>query len=358
LGFRAESIPAENQECGRHLLLHRSGTGDTALLLVGHLDTVYSEEDLKRDEFGWREEGDRVFGPGTADMKGGDVMIWLILKALRQADPAFFDSIHWHVHFNAAEEILPPDFANASCQHLHPNTRAALVFEYGATDGRIWEILTGRKGRVRIRIRVEGKGAHAAYPEKGASAIRQLAQIVLKVESLNDPQRGLTVNVGRFHSGHLSNKVPHLAEAELEVRAPDKATMDEAMAAIWALDGLGTVSTEAGEFTCRVHIQRIDRIEAWAPDNPDSLRLGNLWQEVGKRLGLEVKPCVRGGLSDGNFLAATGLPTLDGLGPAGGNLHASGNDPERGLEPEFMRLDTFAEKCLLNALAIRRLADA
>ncbi len=355
LGFAAERVQAADPRCGQHLFLRKPGTGHVALLLVGHLDTVYSDDELERHDFRWREDGDRIFGPGTVDIKGGNAMIWLVLTALRKTDPDFFEAVHWQVHFNAAEELLGADFAEASRKRLPAATRAALVFEFGPCAGREWKILTGRKGRARLRVRVEGRSAHAGHPELGASAVRQIAELVPKIEALTDPARGLTANVGIIRGGEATNVVPHHAEAELEIRARDNADLDGAVAKILALGGRGTVSTSAGDFTCRVHVELIDRIDAWNSANSASQPLLEAWRKAGQLLGLQIDGYERGGLSDGNYLAAAGIPTLDGLGPDGGNLHSSQRDDEAGHEPEFVRIDTFAEKALLNALAMRSL---
>ena len=355
LGFVAGKVQSTDSRCGQHLLLSKPGTGHTSLLLVGHLDTVYSDEELKKNEFKWRVENDRIYGPGTVDVKGGNVMIWLLLKALQNADPVYFDSVHWQVHFNAAEELLGVDFAEASARSLHPKTKAALVFEYGPTEGRDWKILTGRKGRAHFKIQVEGKAAHAGHPEQGANAIRQLAELIPQIEDLTDLSKGLTANVGLIQGGDACNTIPQYAEASAEVRATCKEILDAAIEKVLALEGEGTVKAAESGYACKIHINLLDKTDAWDPQNPESQMLLSIWQAAGRKLELEVDRYQRGGLSDGNYLAAHGLPTLDGLGPDGGNLHNSRNDPTDGIEPEYVRIDTFAEKTLLNAIAIRML---
>jgi glutamate carboxypeptidase len=355
LGFVSGRVQSTVPGCGKHLMLNKPGTGHTALLLVGHLDTVYSNEELEKNKFRWREDGHRIFGPGTVDVKGGNVMIWLLLKALMVADPEFYHSVHWQVHFDAAEELLGVDFAEASIRSLHPRTKAALVFEFGPTEGREWKILTGRKGRAQLEIQVVGKAAHAGHPELGANAIRQLAELIPQIEDLTDIARGLTANVGMIKGGDACNVVPDFAEASVEVRATSNEVLDEAVEELLAMDGKGTVQAAEGGFTCKIHVNLLEKTDAWNPNNPESQQLLSLWKVAGSKLDLEIDHYERGGLSDGNYLAAQGLPTLDGLGPDGGNLHNSRNDPTAGVEPEYIRIDTFIEKTLLNAIAIRML---
>jgi glutamate carboxypeptidase len=353
LGFVEGIMQSTDPRCGKHLLLNKPGTGHTALLLVSHLDTVYTDEELEEHDFQWREEGERIFGPGIVDDKGGIVMIWLLLKALKEADPEFFHSVHWQVHFNAAEELLGVDFAQASVRSLHPRTKAALVFEFGPTQGKNWKILTGRKGRAQFEIQVEGKAAHAGHPELGANAIRQLAELIPQIEDLTDLDKGLTANVGLIKGGDACNTIPNYAQASAEVRANCQEVLDEAVEKILALEGDGTVRSAADGFTCKIRVNLLEKMDAWDPQNPESQGLLSVWQAAGQIMGIQVDRYERGGLSDGNYLAAQGMPTLDGLGPDGGNLHSSRNAPEAGLEPEYIRIDTFAEKTLLNALAIR-----
>ena len=103
LGFVEERVSAENPAFGDHQFLRRSGKGRNGVMLVTHLDTVYPEEEEKRHRFGWQVEAGRIYGPGVNDNKGGTVMIWLVLSALRELEPEIFESLSWQIAANAAE---------------------------------------------------------------------------------------------------------------------------------------------------------------------------------------------------------------------------------------------------------------
>src|SRR5580765_2061660 len=104
LGFTAEFVPAINPLYGDHLVLTRRGSSSKAIVMVSHLDTVFPPEEEIRNNFKWQPEGDRIFGPGTQDIKGGTAMMWLVLKALQAHAPNVFEEITWKLFWNAAEE--------------------------------------------------------------------------------------------------------------------------------------------------------------------------------------------------------------------------------------------------------------
>src|SRR6266508_5385163 len=110
LGFTAEFVPSANPEFGNHLMLTRRGRSAKSIGMVSHLDTVFPPEEEARNNFHWQPEGDRIFGPGTHDIKGGTVMIWLVLRALHAQAPAVFEEITWKLFWNSSEETLSQDF--------------------------------------------------------------------------------------------------------------------------------------------------------------------------------------------------------------------------------------------------------
>src|SRR5207248_3700930 len=97
LGFSAEFVPATNSEFGNHLVLTRRGKGDRSIAMISHLDTVFSPEEETRNNFAWQREDDRIYGPGAHDIKGGTVMMWLVLVALRDQAPQIFEETTWHL---------------------------------------------------------------------------------------------------------------------------------------------------------------------------------------------------------------------------------------------------------------------
>jgi glutamate carboxypeptidase len=354
LGFTAEFVPSEDPRFGEHLVLTRRGTSPRSLALVSHLDTVFPPEEEARNNFRWQPEGDRIYGPGTHDIKGGTVMMWLVLHALREFAPAAFEDVTWRLFLNSSEELLSPDFGAVCRARFDAGTLAALVFE---AEGRLpggRKLVQNRKGRATWRVSVTGRGAHAGVkPEAGANAIVQLARVTDQIHALNDPTRALTFNVGLVHGGGGLNRVPHEAVAEGEMRAFDPAVYAAGRAALLALARSGEVRSATDGFVCQVQAEILNESRPW-PRNPGTDRLLGLFQTIGAELGQRIEGESRGGLSDGNFLWDA-VPTIDGLGPAGDNDHCSERSPDGSKLPEYVEVSSFVPKAALNTLAIERL---
>lgn len=361
MGFTAQRpqaivcAAAPRPPLGRHLLLTRQGTGRGRIGMVGHLDTVYTTEEEGGNDFGWRVAGDRIYGPGTMDMKGGNVMIWMVLSALQAVAPALFDQITWVVMFNAGEEGLDSDFGTLERARLGPGTLANLVFEAGACIDGVHQVIAQRKGSAGFLATARGRAAHAgAQHERGANAIVQLAEFITRISGLTDYARQLTCNVGVIRGGVVANRVPDHAEAVLEMRAYDPRVLQEAVDKALALDGLSTVASAADGYRTRLEVYCRKRLPAW-PDNPGTTGLIKLWQDAGRAMGVGVAGRSRGGLSDGNFTYDL-VPTLDGLGPIGGNPHCSVRSDDGTIDQEYVLPATFVPRAMLNVLGIERLA--
>jgi glutamate carboxypeptidase len=356
LGFVAESVPSIVPGYGSHIYLSRpeASGSPVSVGLVSHLDTVFPPEEEERNGFRWLREGDRAYGPGTEDIKGGTVMIWLVLQALRAAAPGVFHGTRWVIGLNAAEEELSPDFGPELVRRLSPGARAALVFEAEGRRGPVGRLVRARKGRGTFRMWAEGRSAHAGVDHaRGVNAITQLARRVLQAEALTDPARLLTVNVGRIEGGGGLNRVPQSAVAEGEFRAFDPAAYASARARLLALGGTGDLRSVADGHPAEVHVRIETETSPW-PVNPGTEGLLHEWISAASDLGIPLEGEERGGLSDGNHLWES-VPTLDGLGPAGANAHCSERSPDGSKVPEYVELSSFAPKALLNATALVRL---
>jgi glutamate carboxypeptidase len=356
LGFAEERVPAENPRFGEHQFLSRFGKGRDGLLLVTHLDTVYPEEEERKHGFGWLADAGRIYGPGVHDNKGGTVMIWLVLSALRDFAPEVFESLSWQVAANAAEEELVPDFPQLCRARMPRECRAALVFEACGGSGQGMSLARSRKGSANMRVSVEGRGAHAGGRHReGANAIVELAQVIDRIARLTDYSRELTVNVGSIKGGGLSNRVPHFAECEVNIRAFDEAVLQAAIDAMFALqDEPASVRAVSDGFACRVHVELLGRNPAW-PQNAKTDELIEVWMQAARRLSLPLQAESRGGLSDGNYLSRF-VPTLDGLGPFGLNGHSSERNADGSKLPEYVVVSSFLEMAAVNVMAIRQLA--
>lgn len=164
-GFRSEFVPSERTGFGHHLFLYRdalpnkSAIPRPALALISHLDTVYSPEEQEKHHFYWRLEGRRAYGPGCVDIKGGTVMILMVLDALREAFAEDFENAQWIVALNASEEVLSEDFSRFCLRRFPQHTRACLVFEAGNIQDKTFKLVVARKGRAYFHVDVEGRSA-------------------------------------------------------------------------------------------------------------------------------------------------------------------------------------------------------
>ena len=354
LGFTAEYVPSTNKEWGDHLVLARRGRSGRSIALVAHLDTVFPPEEEARNNFRWQVEGDRIFGPGTHDIKGGSVMMWLLLVALQSQAPRFFEDITWKLFWNSSEECYSPDFGEVCRAHFNRGTLAALVFESEGRAGKESRMVVARKGRGTWRVTVSGRAAQAGGKhEHGANAIVQLGRTVQRIAALTDYVRGLTVNVATICGGTVLNRVPHEAVAEGEFRAFTPEALAHAKAGLLALAGRGDVRSPADGHTCEIKVEILSECRPW-PRNPGTDGLYKLWKQAADELGLAVNCEERGGLSDGNLIWDA-VPTLDGLGPWGDNDHCSERSADGAKLPEFVDASAFVPKARLNFAAIQKL---
>ncbi len=358
LGFGAEFVPSTNPEWGDHLVLTRPGRGTRSLAMVSHLDTVFPPEEEERNDFRWRPEGDRIYGPGTEDIKGGTLMMWLVLSALRATHGALFEAVTWRLFWNSSEEMFSPDFGDVCRARFQPDTAAALVFEAeGRAEGSGAPMLVvARKGRATWRVTVSGRGAHAGgkHPH-GANAIVQLAETLRRVADLTDYRRHLTFNVGRVSGGTVLNRVPHEASAEGEFRCFAPEVFAAARDSLGRLSGAGVVRSHTDGFPCRVRTEILSESRPW-PRNAATDHLYEVWAAAAGELGIPVAPQERGGLSDGNLIWDA-VPTLDGLGPRGDNDHCSERSPDGSKLPEYVEVSSFVPKAIWNCMAVARLLD-
>lgn len=355
LGLEPERVRAREPDQGDHVFLERRGSGPRRIVLVSHLDTVYRPEEEARHDFAWCEEEDRIRGPGVADIKGGTVMIWLVLSAIHDAHLPLFRETTWSVFLNAAEEEGSPDFPSLARERLEAGAEACLVFECsnelpsGANT-----LAHARRGAARVLVETRGRAAHSGSGHHlGANAVRELARVIETVEALSRPDEGLTFNVGRVEGGEVINSVPDRARAWIDMRAATTQQYEDGIARLEGLAGPGTVEARSDGFRCSVHVSRLAGYPPW-PRNEGSDGLAELFLEVAAELGLPHELEFRQGASDGNHLWDL-CPTIDGLGPAGSHIHCAELDPKAGKEQESVRRSSFAERALLSARVIERL---
>jgi glutamate carboxypeptidase len=354
LGFDAEQVQSVNPNFGKHLVLTRPGSSGRKIGLISHLDTVFPPEEEIANDFHWRQDGDRIYGPGTNDIKGGTVMIYMMLDALKRYAPQVLDEITWVILINASEETLSEDFGDLCKGHLTGDTLAALVFEAGRYNDNTFQIVAARKGMAVYEVTTTGKASHAGSNHKaGANAIVQMAKTIQKIAGLTDYEQELTFNVGTVSGGTVPNRVPHHAEAKVEMRTFSPEVFDVGVASMLSLNGDSQVSDASGEFHCGVKVELVQQNAPWAP-NPKTDHLLSIWQAAGDSLGVEVLREERGGLSDGNHIWRL-FPTIDGLGPSGANAHCSEGSTDGSKEQEYATISSFVPKAVLNTVAVLNL---
>ena len=299
-GAAVERLP---QAAGAHL---RATIGDATrqVLLLGHFDTVWPIGTLTQMPVEIRDGC--LHGPGTFDMKAG---LAIAILAGRIVSPHVRD-LRLRFLFTTDEEVGSAS-SRALIEAEARASAAVLVFEPALPGG---VLKTARKGVGTYRLDVQGISAHAGIaPQAGASAITELARQILAMQALQAPERGTTINAGVVAGGSRSNVVAEHAEAEIDVRvseAAEQVRIEQAFGALAPQDPRVRLAWHGG-FE-RPPLER----------GPHVQRLFALAHEAGKTIGLDVREGATGGASDGNFTAALGVPTLDGLGANGDGAHA------------------------------------
>jgi glutamate carboxypeptidase len=310
------------------------GSGKARILLMGHLDTVYSDGTASARPM--RFENHHILGPGVCDMKAGLLTGLYAIRALQQVNYSNFAQIDFFL--NSDEEIDSPA-SHALYQPTAALADAALVLESARMNG---DIVSARKGGGNYRIHVRGRQAHAGVEiEKGANAIVELTHCIQALSALNGRQPGTTVNAGLVGGGIRPNVVPDEAWAEFDVRfvtIADGLALDQAFHQIASQPHIPGTHIE---ITGGIGKNPMERTAA-------SMYLVDLIQRVGKQLELRFQDTQTGGTSDGNYVSEMGIPTLDGLGPIGGSDHS----PD-----EYIDMDSIVNRTALLAGFIAEIAN-
>jgi glutamate carboxypeptidase len=326
MGYRVHKVPGR-RSC--HLYARPRGRrrGGPAQLLLGHCDTVWPVGTTREMPV---EAGDGVVrGPGVYDMKGGLTQMVFALRALR--DLGQEPSVAPVVFVNSDEEVGSRD----STRHIRRLARVAeRAFVMEPSLGLSGKLKTARKGVGRFSVVVRGQAAHAGLdPGRGASAILELSYMIQALFALNDPARGVTVNVGTIDGGLSPNVVAPESRAVVDVRVPtreDARRVEEAILSLSPVTPGAKLVVEGG--VGRPPMER----------TPRNRRLWETAHRLGEDLDLDLEEGLAGGASDGNTTSLL-TATLDGLGAVGDGAHAS---------HEFVYVDRMVERCALLALLV------
>jgi glutamate carboxypeptidase len=335
----AQSIDAEGRALpiplGKALRITKRLDSPLRVFLCIHMDTVYPADHPFQTTTLLDENTLR--GPGVADAKGGLAIMLTALEALERGPHA--KNIGWEVLINPDEEIGSPGSEPLLARAARAN-HLGLVFEPALPGGALAD---RRRGAGNFTFVVRGRSAHAGRDFKsGRNAVVAAAELAVALHKLNDVHPGVTVNVGRLEGGRAVNVVPDIAVCRVNVRTTvpqDEllvgGKLDELVKPLQARDGI-TVELHGG-FTA-------------PPKLPDA-SMQALMKHIstcGHELGIPIEWKPAGGACDGNRLAAAGLPTVDTLGPCGGDLHSP---------TEFLLLDSLTQRAKLTALLLTKLAS-
>jgi glutamate carboxypeptidase len=298
------------EKFGNHLQVDfgSRGSKQKPVLLLGHMDTVYAIGTISRMKC--RVEKGRIWGPGTLDMKGGIVLALHALEAMLEWGEGKLPRPV--IVLLVSDEEVGSKSSRAITEKLARESSAVLVLEpaYGLQGA----VKTARKGVGEYAVTVHGKAAHSGLDfEEGQSAVIELAHQIHQIAKLVDVKRGITLNVGKISGGTRVNIVPPEAKAWLDVRvasAKQAAEIDRKLRGLKPLNKLCRV--EISGYVGRPPMERTAGVAA----------LYAKAKEIAGELGWELQEASVGGGSDGNFTAALGTPTLDGLGAVGEGAHA------------------------------------
>ncbi|HZD18447.1 MAG TPA: M20 family metallopeptidase [Actinomycetota bacterium] len=283
------------------------GGGVPRILMIGHTDTVFDPGTAGERPF--RIDGGRAFGPGVSDMKGGLLTGFVAVEVLQEAGFDGFGRITYIC--NPDEEIGSP-WSRSFIREAAAEADVAFVLEGARENG---DVVSARKGVSDYRIALTGRAAHAGVePERGRSAVLEAAHKTVALHALNGRWPDVTVNVGVIHGGTRPNVVADRCTLEIDVRSPHEATLQAAEAEVARIAAEPTVPDIAVEVTGGAWHRPMEKDEGGA-------RLAELAIGVAAELGFELKDTATGGASDANTTSAAGVPTLDGLGPVGGDDH-------------------------------------
>lgn len=296
-------------------------------LIIGHYDTVWPIGTTSARPFS--VEGNIARGPGVFDMKGGLAQLLIALGAIRRFG---MECPLTPVLFINSDEEIGSRTSTHYVRRLARHSKRAFVLEPAMGDDGL--IKTERKGIGRFTVTVYGKAAHAGLdPESGASAILELSHVIQKLFALNDPDRGISVNVGTIDGGIQPNVIAPHSTAVVDVRVP---TVADGQAIEKAIKSIQPMTANV-----RVHVEgRIGRPSMEA--TPRNERLWQTARTLGKSLGLNLQQGRAGGASDGNTTSQY-TATLDGLGAVGDGAHA---------EREFLYIDRTLERAALLTLLL------
>jgi glutamate carboxypeptidase len=295
------------EQLGDLVIGRRPGSGPR-LLMIGHMDTVFPEGTAAERPF--TLDGTTAHGPGVSDMKGGLLFGFLAVELLDEAGAG--RDLDLTYVCNPDEEIGSP-YSGPIIKAMATEFAATFVMEAARDNG---DVVSSRKGVSDYRIEIVGRAAHAGVePEKGRNAILEAARKTIALQELNGRWPGASVNVGVIEGGTRSNVVPERCTLKVDVRSSAEETMVEAENEVKRIAETNSVPDVTSSVTWGSWHRPFEKKGGSAVLAQEAIR-------IARELGFELSDAPTGGASDANTTSAAGVPTLDGLGPVGGNDHA------------------------------------
>ena len=327
---------AKKRKLGPIVRASKRPNANRQVLLVGHMDTVFPDDSHFQS---CTLAGDgNLYGPGTADMKGGITVMIAALEAFEKS--TYAEQIGWTVLLNSDEEIG----SHGSARYLKEYAQKCdlgMLYEPSMPDG---TFAGARKGSGNFTLTVKGKAAHAGREHHlGRNAIAALCSLVSEIDALTGQRKDLTVNVGKISGGGPLNVVPELAQMSFNVRL---AHQNDQAWLLEKLDQLVEILQDKPGYEVALH----GGFSRPPKEMTKSLKaFFDLATDCGKDLGIAVQHVATGGCCDGNNLANAGLVNIDTLGVRGANIHS---------DKEYMIIESLVERAQLSALILHRLAQS
>jgi len=332
LGLATERLYYQGNANTPFLLVSNAPEPDYDVLFLAHMDTVFPVGTGEQWPLTEKEPG-IVSGPGCADCKGGCLLVYYIIRHLLQEGKCNF---RFRIAMNSDEES-GSRYSRAYFEELAQHAKYCFVFEPGRAND---EFVGQRKGGVNYLLRCHGVPAHAGVdPEKGASAILELARWVNELYKLVDYERGVVVNVSQFTGGSETGSVADLAQCKLNVRVLQEKDLQV------LYDLLERLQQEPFDKRTHTEVIRTSHRPCMEPHEA-TFRLLKELELAGEQVGQKPVWLTTGGVSDGNFVSPFGVATLDGCGPCGGNLHT---------REEYLKTQSVAQRFAIMTALLQRL---
>lgn len=320
----------ENEEYGNHLTARIKGNRKGKVLLIGHKDTAHPTGTI--DEFPYRNDGERLTGPGVSDMKSGLIYMIYTILAFNEHKPR--DMYDIELLFTPDEEIGSP-ISRDLIENMAEDATVAFVLEPGRPDG---SIVTARKGSAHLKIEVEGKAAHSgAFIEDGISANDELANKMIEIKKLSNKDKDFTINFGIINGGISNNIVSPCAMTTIHCAFWKERDFYEAYKNIQKIVQNSYIEGTKATLTGNIGMLPME-------NNKKNIQLyEDVVLKAAKDLDIDIVGLPTKGASEAGFTSSIGVPTICGMGPVGGRWHT---------KKEYLELDSFLPRMKLLATSI------